>query len=74
MARKSKLSDRKAQEVAQTILDAIPQAADLSVMDLLQFGSSELLKEAIAREITAHLGREHYRHLTPDQECNTVNK
>jgi len=68
MARKIKLSDRKAQEVAQTILDAVPQGAELSVMDLLQFGSSELLKEAVAREITAHLGREHYRHLTPEQE------
>ena len=34
-----------------------------SVMGLLQFGSSLLLKEAIADEITKYLGRDFYKHL-----------
>jgi putative transposase len=34
----------------------------MNVMSLLQFGSDLLLKEAIAAEITAYLGRKHYQH------------
>lgn len=34
----------------------------MSLMSLLQFGSATLLKEAIANEITAYLGRSHYQH------------
>jgi putative transposase len=34
----------------------------LDLMSLLQLGSNLLLKEAIAAEITAYLGRQHYQH------------
>jgi transposase-like protein len=34
----------------------------MTLMSLLQFGSTTLLKEAIAAEITQYLGRGHYKH------------
>jgi len=40
----------------------------MTLMSLLQFGSKTLLKEAIAQEISEHLGRKHYEHLKPGQE------
>lgn len=37
--------------------------SNLSIMELLRFGSGALLKEAIASEITEYLGRGYYEHL-----------
>ena len=36
--------------------------SDMSLMQLLQFGSGALLKDAIAQEITEFLGRDYYQH------------
>lgn len=51
---------------SQSSQDAVSQVNQLnlqamSVMSLLQFGSGTLLKEAIAAEITEHLGRKPYQ-------------
>lgn len=42
----------------------------MNLMSLLQFGSDLLLKEAIAAEITAYLGRKHYQHRAEGAEFN----
>lgn len=40
-----------------------PEARELSLMGLVQFGSALLLKEAVAAEITTYLGRGFYKHI-----------
>lgn len=42
--------------------------AQMSLMDILRFGSGALLKEAIAHEITEYLGRGFYQHIEEGQE------
>ena len=42
--------------------------SNLSLMELLRHRSSALLKEAIAAEITEHLGRGFYQHLSVEQK------
>jgi putative transposase len=45
-----------------------PEVREMSLMGLVQFGSSMLLKEAVAAEITAYLGRGFYKHLQEGKE------
>ncbi len=42
--------------------------SNLSLMELLRFGSGALLKEAIAAEITEYLGRGFYQHTSGDEK------
>lgn len=42
--------------------------SNLSLMELLRHGSGALLKEAIVAEITEHLGRDFYQHLSDEQK------
>lgn len=65
---KAKLTKTQEQELARTIFDAMPEAEEMSVLGLLQYGSSMLLKEAVAEEITRYLGRGFYQHLKGGQE------
>ena len=44
--------------------------SNLSLMELLRFGSGALLKEAIASEITDHLGRSFYEHISGEPKNN----
>lgn len=52
---KPEIENSRIGELSQLDLSA------MSLMSLLQFGSSTLLKDAIASEITAHLGRQYYQ-------------
>ena len=45
-----------------------PSTQAMSVMELLRFGSGELLKDAIAMEINEYLGRSHYQRAKSDEE------
>ncbi len=57
------------QEVINRTLEALPQdLGKMNLMGLLQFGSSALLKEAVAQEITQYLGRGFYKHLKGGEE------
>lgn len=63
MNRKSRISQSKEQELTQALVKALPESfKELNLMDLLSHGSSLLLREAIAAEITEHLGRGYYCH------------
>lgn len=53
---KQEVINQRVGELSQLDLPA------MSLMALLQHGSAMLLKDAIASEITAYLGRQHYRH------------
>ena len=68
MKKKSKLNESEEQVLVSDILATMPKAGFApTVMGLLQFGSHELLKEAIAAEITEYLGRTRYKHLKEGQ-------
>lgn len=56
MGKKTKQSVEQSQ--ATNLFDSLPlEVKEMSVMGLVQFGSSLLLKEAVAAEITGYLGR-----------------
>jgi transposase-like protein len=65
---KTKLTNTQEQELAKTIFEAMPEVEEMSVLGLLQYGSSALLKEAVAEEITRYLGRGFYQHWQAGQE------
>jgi putative transposase len=65
---KKKNRQDKAQSQAQLFDSLPPDVQEMSLMGLVQFGSSLLLKEAVAAEITAYLGRGFYKHLQQGQE------
>ncbi len=58
---KQKDIEKRKQEVARAQLSQL-DLPGMTVMSLLQFGSDALIKEAIAREIDAYLGRSWYQH------------
>lgn len=61
---KRKDIEKSKREVARTAVDTATQfdLPGMSLISLLQFGSNLLIKEAIAKEIDAYLGRSHYEH------------
>jgi transposase-like protein len=63
MSGKQKKNWKSTQEITQAAIDRAAQFdfPGMSLMSLLQFGSNELIKEAIAREIEAYLGRKWYQ-------------
>ena len=67
MAKKRKLKPEQEQEIAQSIVDSVPQGLNgLSFLGVLQWGSQEILKQAVIAEINAHLGTKPYDRLPED--------
>jgi len=56
-------TQKSKEEIRQTTIHQAAQfdLPGMTVMSLLQFGSNELIKDAIAREIESYLGRQWYQ-------------
>jgi putative transposase len=59
----NKVKDKGSKAQVKSINAVFPEVEKFNVMDLLQFGGSMLLKQAITDEITRYLGRDFYKHL-----------
>jgi putative transposase len=66
MAKKRKLNPEQEQAVVRDVLDSMPQGIKgLSLLGLIQWGSQEILKQAVIAEINEYLGTKPYDRL-PD--------
>jgi putative transposase len=67
MAKKRKLNPEQEQAIVQSVVDAMPQGLNgLSLLGVLQWGSQEILKQAVIAEINEFLGTKPYDRLSEE--------